>query len=379
MTNLGVEDVLSSIRRLVSEKVESGAPDAKPAMPGRLVLTPAQRVPDEIDEIADQHPARETATLARESEQVLPEPMVLRKTDRAPEPALDMFVHRAARDKAEQPEQGEDRTVRAQASDALSVLVEQEVMQALSNLDAESGPEGAAIAEPVGDADPTMPENTEYVEAVEIDAISNMLDTELDKGALSTKVKTSTRAEVPRVGLTLEQKILELETMISETSGGWDDEADAEQIGTAAFVQGVSDSLPWRDFHDDDQEDASSRAHPAIDAFSNVVTSRLWPDAAPETDAEQTLEAAIAVDDMVEDEAEDSSMIPTDERPSDQKRGSVPLSDADALIDEDMLRDMVAEIVRRELQGALGERITRNVRKLVRREIQRALLVQDFE
>lgn len=51
----------------------------------------------------------------------------------------------------------------------------------------------------------------------------------------------------------------------------------------------------------------------------------------------------------------------------------------DAVIDEDMLRDIVAEIVREELQGVLGERITRNVRKLVRREIQRALTVQEFD
>ena len=40
---------------------------------------------------------------------------------------------------------------------------------------------------------------------------------------------------------------------------------------------------------------------------------------------------------------------------------------------------MVAEIVRQELQGTLGERITRNVRKLVRREIHRALTSQDFD
>lgn len=47
-------------------------------------------------------------------------------------------------------------------------------------------------------------------------------------------------------------------------------------------------------------------------------------------------------------------------------------------IDEDVLRDMVADIVRSELQGELGERITRNVRKLVRREINRALAGQDL-
>ena len=47
-------------------------------------------------------------------------------------------------------------------------------------------------------------------------------------------------------------------------------------------------------------------------------------------------------------------------------------------INPEMLRDMVSEIVRRELQGSLGERITRNVRKLVRREIYRALEARDL-
>lgn len=51
----------------------------------------------------------------------------------------------------------------------------------------------------------------------------------------------------------------------------------------------------------------------------------------------------------------------------------------DQFLDEEALRDLVTEIVRAELQGALGERITRNVRKLVRREIHRALTAQDLE
>ncbi len=51
----------------------------------------------------------------------------------------------------------------------------------------------------------------------------------------------------------------------------------------------------------------------------------------------------------------------------------------DQLMDEEALRDLVAEIVRSELQGALGERITRNVRKLVRREIHRALTAHEME
>lgn len=51
----------------------------------------------------------------------------------------------------------------------------------------------------------------------------------------------------------------------------------------------------------------------------------------------------------------------------------------DQLLDEEALRELVSEIVRAELQGALGERITRNVRKLVRREIHRALTAQELE
>ena len=51
----------------------------------------------------------------------------------------------------------------------------------------------------------------------------------------------------------------------------------------------------------------------------------------------------------------------------------------DRAFDEEMLRDLVRDIIREELQGALGERITRNVRKLVRSEIARALAVRDFE
>lgn len=51
----------------------------------------------------------------------------------------------------------------------------------------------------------------------------------------------------------------------------------------------------------------------------------------------------------------------------------------ESVIDEDVLRELVADIVRQELSGALGERITRNVRKLVRREIHRAMLTQEFD
>lgn len=50
----------------------------------------------------------------------------------------------------------------------------------------------------------------------------------------------------------------------------------------------------------------------------------------------------------------------------------------DAVLDEEILRDLVRDIIREELQGGLGQRITRNVRKLVRAEINLALAGRDF-
>ena len=43
------------------------------------------------------------------------------------------------------------------------------------------------------------------------------------------------------------------------------------------------------------------------------------------------------------------------------------------ILDEEALRDVVNSIVREELQGELGDRISRNLRKLIRRELSQML------
>jgi len=52
--------------------------------------------------------------------------------------------------------------------------------------------------------------------------------------------------------------------------------------------------------------------------------------------------------------------------------------DAALDMDEDVLREIIREVLREELQGPLGERITRNIRKLVRAEINRSLNLRDL-
>lgn len=55
------------------------------------------------------------------------------------------------------------------------------------------------------------------------------------------------------------------------------------------------------------------------------------------------------------------------------------VDDASGFLSEDLLREIVRDMIKEELQGTLGERITRNVRKLVRSEINRALASRDFD
>lgn len=63
-----------------------------------------------------------------------------------------------------------------------------------------------------------------------------------------------------------------------------------------------------------------------------------------------------------------------------QHRNSTPeLYDRLAPIDEEVLHELVRELLTEELQGPFGERITRNIRKLVRAEIGKALAARDLD
>ena len=62
-----------------------------------------------------------------------------------------------------------------------------------------------------------------------------------------------------------------------------------------------------------------------------------------------------------------------------QRAADSKSQDGDDVLDEETLREIIAEVVREEFAGQLGERITRNVRKLVRREIRQILSSEDLE
>lgn len=56
-----------------------------------------------------------------------------------------------------------------------------------------------------------------------------------------------------------------------------------------------------------------------------------------------------------------------------------PMSAQEVMFDEQALRSLVQSIFREEMAGPMGERITRNIRKLVRAEVGRMLAAHDLE
>lgn len=271
VTNVDIEDVLSSIRRLVSSGPEKGGEASEDVSDeNRLVLTPSQRVDDAVETQAtdaDVPPDRATAesvgvTKAHPPEIEEPEPLVPALSDDGPD------------------ETGGTGTAAPGVTDKPDDPVA----------------EPAAVAE------------TE--DSPDLDGIAAMF--------------ARHEAAAP---------------------SAWEPDGDDED----AFADGAeAPALDWRDagLNDNTSENTEDERHEAGMAQSAESAASLGHDR--DADAHDDDENAFSIED-------------------------------EAVLDEAALRDLVAEIVREELMGSLGERITRNVRKLVRREIHRALNSQDFD
>jgi hypothetical protein len=146
----------------------------------------------------------------------------------------------------------------------------------------------------------------------------------------------SPQPHVAPAAWSLEERIAELEAAVGDRPDEWepDGSEDADQERPNRFVF---------------QHRSAQAAAPSVEPLRPV-----------EPAAPQPLARRAEEDDGEEDEGFD---IFADDR----------------LPDPDALRDLVAEIVRQELQSDLGQRVTRNIRKLVRREIRRALAARDFD
>ncbi|SFE65394.1 hypothetical protein [Roseivivax sediminis] len=312
-SNVEIEDVLSSIRRLVSEDGRARLrPEEPPAEESEtLVLTPQQRVRESDDDGGSAEPATGTGPM------LLSQPLADTGEGQNGDGPLD-----------------------------LQTLVEREVAAAL--VAGDEAPEGDAAREEV------VSPWSEEAEAM--------------------------------AGKAFDLRRAEAEVPPLEIAGGVDvgDGAPegADGAGEASDGKGVAGDLEGGQANEAPSEGVQTGLEPRSDteaarAAQEAAHVLFQAERAGPGKSAQSLEDKISELEAMIDQSDDGSdTAARDMRQQDPLPG---LSPASAPPDAEALREIVADIVRQELQGALGERITRNVRKLVRREIQRALAEVDAE
>jgi hypothetical protein len=360
----GNEDVLASIRRLVA-----ATPDRPSAANGtssgafsgggagdRLLLTPALRVAE--PEAGGGAP-------------VPPAPRGLTLEDRIAE--LEAAVGSQASE------------FEPDGSEVAHVGPPEELVRAVENLEIDSDGAGEA-AEDAGDApagdgpslpaaehaperrglflaastsDPGAGTPDPRPEPASGDALTDLpaglFFTRHDRAASVTPLETPLETPAPMAGPVTEP--------VPEPASEWSD-AD-ETAGVAAPDEDLSEESATVPEQGADEDDLVGAPEPWVEdegvpEFRHAAVATASEGAVRDTDA---VDEVRALDEAAIDEVDAAAV------------GAV----AEMLLDEEKLREIVAELLRDELQGPLGEKITRNIRKLVRREIERALTVRDFD
>ncbi|UMA63481.1 hypothetical protein LVO79_10475 [Roseivivax marinus] len=361
-TNAEIEDVLSSIRRLVSQDTRPEERDSEPVAAdvaprpaptpvpdrGTLILTPQQRVPDtettppetsrkaaasvvpdtfewaprKERHIASPDPVAKVET-SKDSEPNLSEPLTLDDTLRADDRPAKAETGKATEEPKSQTSAG---------SDMLRALVAEELARAVAEPDESDEPGDAPHQTTGADADHPEAEHPE-------------------PGADTTEATDEALAP---------EAAFFAGTDPAEAGGAFEDDPEAP----ATFSRPAKDPEP-------------AAEAPEVRGEKPGAPDAAAPRARSLEDKIAELEAMIAQADAEWDVEDGRRGSPI---PGPWPRAVAPTTPQPPAVADDVdLRALVADIVREELQGVLGERITRNVRKLVRREIQRALIGHEID
>lgn len=391
-----IEDVLASVRRLVSDHAPSRDDALQAAVPApiaaptpvavqteALVLTPSFRVTDPEDPWVPVLTSEEPDAPVEVHEDTTAEDLIadIVTADAAPDPApiasaasaddadwqpddrLASFDAVGEADDAPMPQEWVDDHSDEASDDDIADLIRLDGSDAtVADFESETGddnwPESgaeAALLTLVARRDPA-PEMAEAPKVVPVvDDVTDVAPSDVDE---APEAKNSEDPDVLTLAREMEEGHAEEEassedsTVDAETSE--DDEVPADPSpqddADAEIAESLADTLP-------DVTPIFARAA-GSDAAEHVVD-------VPAED-EPSAEDAHADDAPAEDLGDTPSPF------------TFPES-GEGILDEDTLREIIVDVVREELQGVLGQRITRNVRKMVRREIRLALAAEDLE
>lgn len=397
-----VEDVLSSVRRLVSSELPRKPRPKAPDGPGALMLTEAHRIESDRREkpstrsLEDRIAELEAAVGGQED-------------DFEPDGSEDQTQHRPSRIVYTRPPSSAEEASARTSSLRLSQIALIETGPAndeseASEEDAPSfrrssqQPDEAPMAEDV----PTVaPVSAEVAAFTNPDDVVQKIEARIVSGRpISEPLQLVEPAPVPEKPAPVRAEAepgvspedaddfdAALSQAVAASISATAYRADAESGDFAARDVLAFDEFSLVDLNgdssdpqvtaaellaQDDSGEAAPEARENIARASSPETPEPAEAAAPE--AEETPSEAKTVE-ARPSETDAAEPRPTEDRGDPAEKAAVALA---ALPDEDAMRLLVARLIRQELAGELGERITRNMRRLVRREIKQALSSKDL-
>lgn len=358
-----VEDVLSSVRRLVSSEMPRNRRPDLPKGPGALVLTDAQRVERPVSKglaaksLEDRIAELEAAVSSRDDEY-------------EPDGSEDQAQHRPDKIVYTRPPTVAEQASARQDASRLNRLT---LVEPVNDTAGEES--SAADGETVAFRHSGSPSDSRNSADDRAEQEAPMAE---DVPAVQRESAQIRAFHDPDAMLErFEARIEHGEPEQSAPAAGHDGFAeDAEAF--EAEPEEVSADEPLELSSDEVGLDDLSAAEALMEPFAQDQD---------DTDFEEALTEAVAAthEDIAPEEKDDvpqaTPELAAEEMAPAEDAASAPAVSAAMLdaIDEDVLQPIVARLIREELQGELGERITRNVRKLVRREILRALNSREFE
>jgi hypothetical protein len=435
VTQTEIEDVLSSIRRLVSEdnradrnpdhgagrrngtaaRVAEATADPRPKAPvTRLVLTPALRVPENRLQAEDTPTPPTTPAATSPVQDTSQAPVQEIPVGDAPvaetvpiAPAAAPALHdndpdnedlaffqglQAATPRGDEPGQ-DDEPATDHSADTI-------VFQAAADADSAEGPADEAVEEAAETAqgadivtddslsEASTPKPSPSEDAPWADPNSTLFEAAGVAPSRDSMPKPAGQLN-PKIGAVV-QKLAEMEAANAARPVLWEPDGSRD----TPYAGSDLEPLQWAD---------TDAAEPATDVTADPLAEAGETAESPATPVAQMDSPVAEMSAPTSAEAEPQQPDPQPEplvlsEPAQASPADPATADGasqiaeqavtdvamdqlaaeDSILDEESLRELVADIVRAELQGALGERITRNVRKLVRREIQRALSAQDL-
>lgn len=366
-----VDDVLSSVRRLVSQELPRRATAQENPEPGALVLTSKDRI--EAD-----HTRRMAAKTLEQRIAELEAAVDKTAAEFEPDGSEDQRQHRPDRIVYTRPHSSETEVKSRTSTLRLSEIALIETGPAHEGDSTEEPPlefrrgtptRPVTTEAPMAEDVPTLPPVSAELHAFsDPDDVVARIEARIEQGGQAPV--TVDPAPAPRE-----------ENPTSDTS----DDVDAQL--TAAVRASIAFDAKA------EAERVKTRPEPPLELKSAVAVSKPDPEPLPAADKSplDTAQAAVLTERAralkksatPEQTPPEAPVEVAAETQPDAQSEDTPAAHAEAALnalqDEEAMRLLVRRLVREELHGTLGEKITQSVRKLVQREVKRAIELRNLD